>query len=124
MNQTEFRMFAPWVQAATLPDGEIEAMSFEDCLAHALELGLRRFDRKTLALYCDIHYPHFGDLIVGRRPFPATKLDRFCMFTGCDYPRQWLAIQERKAIEEYRRLSQQAIGEFVQQAFGQRQAAA
>lgn len=49
---------------------------------------------------------------------------RFCMFTGCDYPRRWLAIQERRAIDEYRRLSQQAIGEFVQQAVGQRQAAA
>ncbi|KVN30725.1 hypothetical protein WJ63_08065 [Burkholderia pyrrocinia] len=124
MNQTEFRMFAPWVQAATLPEPDIETMTFEACLERALELGLRRFDRKTLARNCGIHYPHFADLVAGRRPFPATKLHLFCMFTGCDYPRQWLAIEERKAIEEYRRLSQQAIGEFVQQAFGQRVAAA
>ncbi|WP_175878873.1 hypothetical protein [Burkholderia sp. BCC0097] len=124
MNQTEFRMFAPWVEAAKLPDAEIEVMSFEQCLERALEIGLRRFDRKSLAQHCGIHYPHFADVVSGRRPFHATKLHLFCMFTGCDYPRQWLAIQERKAIEEYRRLSQQAIGEFVQQAFGQRQVAA
>ncbi|MGN8184566.1 hypothetical protein ACTJLD_01140 [Burkholderia sp. 22088] len=124
MNQPEIRMFALWTPAATLPESEIEAMTFEECLAKALEIGVTRFDRKTLAKKSKIHYPHLGDLIAGRRPFPATKLHLFCMFSGCDYPRQWLAIQERKAIEEYRRLSQQAIGEFVQQAFAQRQAAA
>ena len=41
MNQTEFRMFAPWVQAATLPEPDMEAMTFEACLERALELGLR-----------------------------------------------------------------------------------
>ncbi|WP_186214208.1 hypothetical protein [Burkholderia gladioli] len=124
MKQSELRLFAPWVEAAKLPESEIEAMSFEQCLERALELGLRRFDRKTLAASCRIHYPHFSDLIAGKRPFPATKLHLFCMFTGCDYPRQWLAIQERRAIEEYQRLSQAAIGAYVQQVFGARQAAA
>ncbi|MDN7995943.1 hypothetical protein [Burkholderia multivorans] len=112
MNQTAFRMFAPWVQAATLPEAEIEAMTFEDCLARALELGLRRFDRKTLARNCDIHYPHFADLVGGCRPFPAKKLHLFCMFTGCDYPRQWLAIEERNAQIIRKRLAgleQQAV---------------
>ncbi len=99
-------------------------MSFERCLKLALELGLERFDCKQLAANCRIHYPHFGDLIAGKRPFPATKLHLFCMYTGCDYPRQWLAIQERRAIEEYQRLSQAAIGAYVQQVFGARQAAA
>ncbi|POS10203.1 hypothetical protein C3Y08_01790 [Burkholderia gladioli] len=124
MNQTEIRMLAPWIEAARLPDAEIEAMSFEECLARALEHGLRRFDRKTLAHYCDIHYPHFADTIAGKRPFHAVKLNAFCMFTGCDYPRQWLALQARRAEEQYRRISQQMIGDYVQQAFGQRQAAA
>ncbi|KHJ64685.1 hypothetical protein NFI99_23730 [Burkholderia glumae] len=124
MRQIELRMFAPWVEPARLPEAEVEALTFEQCLARALELGLRRFDRKTLATYCGIHYPHFSDVIAGKRPFHAVKLNAFCMFTGCDYPRQWLAIQARRAEEQYRRLSQQAIGDYVQQMFATRQAVA
>ncbi|MBA1366237.1 hypothetical protein [Burkholderia gladioli] len=117
MNQIEIPVFAPWVEAATLPESEIEAMSFEQCLEMALEIGLRRFDRKTLARNCGIHYPHFADTIAGKRPFHAVKLNAFCMFTGCDYPRQWLALQARRAEEQYRRLSQQVVGQYIQQAF-------
>ncbi|UVS95673.1 hypothetical protein [Burkholderia glumae] len=120
MKQTEFRMFAPWVDPARLPEAEIEAMTFEECLAAALKIGLQRFDRKTLARYCRIHYPHFADTIAGKRPFHAVKLNDFCMFTGCDYPRQWLEIQARRAEERYRSLSQAAVGDYVQQLFGAR----
>lgn len=116
-------MFAPYVEAVRLPDGQIDAMTFEECLEKALEFGLKRFDRKTLAKYCGIHYPHFSDLITGRRPFPASKVFLFCMFTGCDYPRQWLELAEEKARIEYKRLTAQVVGEYVQQAFAQRAAA-
>lgn len=118
MKQQEIRIFAPYVEAVRLPEADIEQMSFERCLEKALEIGLRRFDRKTLATNCGIHYPHFGDLIAGRRPFPASKVFLFCMFTGCEYPRQWLLQQEEKARAEYKRLSAQALGEFIQEAMG------
>ncbi|MEI7296633.1 hypothetical protein WCQ02_31205 [Paraburkholderia tropica] len=123
MNQREIRIFAPYVDAVRLTETEIEAMTFEECLAKALEFGLKRFDRKTLAHNCGIHYPHFADLISGRRPFPASKVFLFCMFTGCDYPRQWLELAEEKARAEYKRLTAQVLGEYVQQAFAQRTAA-
>ncbi len=116
-------MFAPYVEAVRLPDVQIDAMTFEECLEKALEFGLKRFDRKTLAKNCGIHYPHFSDLITGRRPFPASKVFLFCMFTGCDYPRQWLELAEEKARIEYKRLTAQVVGEYVQQAFAQRAAA-
>ncbi|MFP3564722.1 hypothetical protein [Paraburkholderia sp. SIMBA_030] len=118
MKQQEIRIFAPYVEAVRLPDSVIEQMTFEQCLEKALEIGLRRFDRKTLARNCGIHYPHFADLITGRRPFPASKVFLFCMFTGCEYPRQWLLLQEEKARAEYKRLSVQALGEFIQEAMG------
>jgi hypothetical protein len=116
MKQQEIRIFAPYVEAVRLPDDEIRAMTFEQCLKKALEHGLKRFDQKTLAKSCRIHYPHFGDLIAGRRPFPASKVFLFCMFTGCDYPRQWLLLEEERARAEYKRLSAQALGEFIQEA--------
>ncbi|MCT9125384.1 hypothetical protein [Cupriavidus gilardii] len=116
MNQLEIRMFAPYVEPKQKPEGEIEAMTFEETLAEALEHGLRRFDRKTLAKLCRVHYPHFGDLIAGRRPFPATKLSAFCMLCGCAYPKQWLAIQERKETEAYKAASQEAVFEYLQRA--------
>jgi hypothetical protein len=116
MKQQEIRIFAPYVEAVRLPDEEIQAMTFEQCLARALEIGLKRFDQKTLARYCGIHYPHFPDLIAGRRPFQATKVLRFCMFTGCDYPRQWLLLEEERARAEYKRLSTEALGTFIQEA--------
>jgi hypothetical protein len=124
MKQTEIRLFAPYVEGVRLPEAEIDAMTFEQSLAKALELGLKRFDRKTLAANCGIHYPHFADLIAGRRPFPASKVFLFCMFTGCDYPRQWLELAEEKAKAEYKRLSAQVLGEYIQKAFEQTRAAA
>ncbi|MBY4947029.1 hypothetical protein K6V92_10405 [Cupriavidus respiraculi] len=116
MNQLEIRMFAPYVEPKRKADGEVEAMTFEQALTEALEIGLRRFDRKTLARLCNIHYPHFADLIAGRRPFPAVKLSAFCMLCGCDYPKQWLAIQERKEAEAYKAASQEAVFEYLQRA--------
>jgi len=116
MGQFEMRMFAMYQEPAMLPDADIEAMTFEKCLEKALEIGLTRFDRKTLAKHCLIHYPHFGDLIAGRRPFPAIKLSRFCMLTACDYPRQWIRIQERRDLESYKAQSAQAVGEYLQNA--------
>lgn len=123
MKQQEIRMFAPYVEAVRLPVSEIEAMTFERCLEKALEFGLKRFDRKTLAKNCGIHYPHFSDLIAGKRPFPASKVFLFCMFCGCDYPRQWLELAEEKARAEYKRVSAQVIGEYIQKAFAQQAAA-
>ena len=76
----------------------------------------RRFDRRTLAKLSGIHYPHFGDLIAGRRPFPAVKLSRFCMLCGCAYPEQWLDLQRRRETEEYRKVSKEAVFEYLQQA--------
>lgn len=114
--QLEIRMFAPFIEPARLPDTEIEAMGFEQTLVKALEIGVRRFDRKTLAKLSGIHYPHFGDLIAGRRPFPAVKLSRFCMLCGCAYPKQWLELQERREQEEYKKVSSEAMYEFMQKA--------
>ena len=116
MNQQEIRIFAPYVEAVRLPQDEIAKMSFVECLDKALEMGLRRFDRKTLAKLCGIHYPHFADLMTGKRPFPALKVLKFCMFAGCDYPRQWLLYQEELARAEYKRVTTQALGEHIQQA--------
>lgn len=114
--QLEIRMFAPFVESVELPAAEIEAMTFEQTLMKALEIGIRRFDRKTLAKLSGIHYPHFGDLISGRRPFPATKLSRFCMLCGCAYPEQWLALQKQREIEEYRKVSSEAISDYLHKA--------
>jgi hypothetical protein len=122
MSQLEIRMFAPFVEAHRLPDSEVEAMSFEQTVEHALGLGLKRFDRRTLAKLAGIHYPHFGDLIAGRRPFPATKLARFCMLCGCAYPQQWLEIRAKRDEEEYRRVSGQAILDYLQQGLAARAA--
>lgn len=115
-HQIEMRMFAMYQEPAKLTDMEIEGMTFESALAAALELGLKRFDRKTLSKLCGIHYPHFADLMTGRRPFPAKKLATFCMLTACDYPRQWLDIQSRKERAEYMAASAKMLGEFIQQA--------
>lgn len=114
--QLEIRMFAPFIESAELPESEIEAMTFEQTLMKALEIGIKRFDRKTLAKLSGIHYPHFGDLVAGRRPFPATKLSRFCMLCGCAYPEQWLAIQKKREVEEYRKVSNEAVCEYLQRA--------
>ncbi|CAJ0778977.1 hypothetical protein LMG7141_00824 [Ralstonia condita] len=122
MNQLEIRMFAPFVEAHRLTEAEVEAMSFEQTVEKALESGLKRFDRRTLAKLAGIHYPHFGDLISGRRPFPATKLARFCMLCGCAYPQQWLEIRARRDEEEYRRVSGQAIFDYLQQGIAARAA--
>jgi hypothetical protein len=116
--QIEMRMFAMYQEPAKLPDVEIETMTFEQTLAAALEFGMKRFDRKTMAKLCGIHYPHFPDLVTGRRPFPAKRLYKFCMITACDYPRQWLDIQERKEREAYKAASAKMLGEFIQQAMG------
>ncbi|NML34911.1 hypothetical protein [Paraburkholderia antibiotica] len=118
MEQIEMRMFAMYQEPARLPESQIEAMTFEGTLSLALELGLKRFDRKTLAKQCGIHYPHFGDLIAGRRPFPAVKLSRFCMLSACDYPRQWIEIQDRRDLENYKAQSAQIVGEYIQKAMG------
>ncbi|WP_261533182.1 hypothetical protein [Burkholderia multivorans] len=123
MKQQEIRIFAPYVEAARLPVAEIESMTFEQCLAKALEMGLTRFDRKTLAKHCQIHYPHFPEFMSGKRKMDRLRLFLFCMFTGCDYPRQWLELAEQKAEAEYKRVSAQMIGEYVQQAFATRAAA-
>lgn len=109
-------MFAMYQEPAKLADAEIDAMTFESTLTAALEHGLKRFDRKTLSKLCGIHYPHFADLMAGRRPFPAKKLSTFCMLTACDYPRQWLDIQDQKERAEYRAASAKMLGEFIQQA--------
>ncbi len=116
------RMLVPWVEPARLHEAEVESPAFEDCLARAL--GLRRFDRKALAHDCDSHYPDLRAVIAGKRPFRAVKLNTFGMFIGCDCPCQWLALQARRAEEECRRLSRQAIGDDVQQMFAMHQAAA
>ena len=116
MDQFEMRMFAMYQEPARLPDAQIEAMTFEGTLLQALELGLKRFDRKTLAKLCGIHYPHFGDLVGGKRPFPATKLDRFCMLTACEFPQQWLELQRRRELENYKAASAKIVGEYVQNA--------
>ncbi|MBN3848649.1 hypothetical protein G3N58_17730 [Paraburkholderia sp. Ac-20342] len=116
MDQFEMRMFAMYQEPARLLDSQIEAMTFEATLSLALELGLKRFDRKTLAKLCGIHYPHFGDLIAGKRPFPAMKLDRFCMLTACEFPQQWLDLQKRKDLEKYKAASAQIVGEYIQNA--------
>jgi hypothetical protein len=118
MNQKEIRMFAPYVEALRLPVAEIEAMTFEQCLAKALEVGLTRFDRKTLARNCHIHYPHFNEFMSGKRKLDRHRLFLFCMFTGCDYPQQWNELVEEKARAEYKRLSAQVLGEYIQQAMG------
>lgn len=122
MSQLEIRMFAPFVEAQRLPDAEVEAMTFEQTVEYALGMGLKRFDRRTLAKLAGIHYPHFGDLISGRRPFPATKLSRFCMLCGCAYPQQWLEIRAKHDEEEYRRFSGQAILDYLQQGLAARAA--
>jgi hypothetical protein len=122
MNQQEMRIFAPYVDAVRLPESAIEGMTFEECLGRALELGLQRFDQRTLARLCDIHYPHFSDVMTGKRPFAAKKVFLFCMFTGCDYPRQWLLLQEEKARTEYKRQSAQVLGDFIHQAMSQARA--
>jgi hypothetical protein len=124
MKQQEIRIFAPYVEATRLPDSDIEAMTFEQCMEKALEIGLRRFDRKTLARNCGIHYPHFSEFMAGKRRLDHHRLFLFCMFAGCDYPRQWLELAEQKARAEYKRQSAQVIGEYIQQAFAQQQAAA
>ena len=116
MNQKEIRMFAPYVEGVRLPDHEIAAKPFEKCLELALEIGLNRFDRKTLAKHCHIHYPHFNEFMSGKRRLDRHRLFLFCMFTGCDYPLQWNELAEEKARAEYKRLSAQVIGEYVQQA--------
>lgn len=116
MDQFEMRMFAMYQEPAKLPESQIDAMTFENTLSLALELGLKRFDRKSLAKLCGIHYPHFGDLVAGKRPFPAVKLSKFCILTACDYPRQWIAVQERKEVEKYKAASAQMLGEFIQKA--------
>jgi hypothetical protein len=118
MNQQEIRMFAPYVEAVRLPVHEIEAMSFEECLEKALEIGLKRFDRKTLARHCYIHYPHFSEFMSGKRRLDRHRLFLFCMFTGCDYPLQWNELVEEKARAEYKRISAQVLGEYIQQAMG------
>lgn len=115
-HQIEMRMFAMYQEPVKLPDAEIEAMTFEQAVAAALELGLKRFDRKTLAKFSGIHYPHFPDLMEGRRPFHAKKLYKFCMACACDYPRQWIEIQDRKEREAYKAASAKLLGEYVQQA--------
>lgn len=112
------RMFAMYQEPAKLPEPQIETMTFESALSQALEHGLKRFDRKTLAKLCGIHYPHFGDLIAGRRPFPAIKLARFCMLTACDYPRQWIDVQDRRELESYKAQSAKVLGEYIQKAMG------
>jgi hypothetical protein len=116
MEQFEMRMFALYQEPIRLADSQIEAMTFESALSQALEHGLKRFDRKTLAKLCGIHYPHFGDLIAGRRPFPAVKLSRFCMLTACDYPRQWIEVQDRIELESYKAQSAKVVGEYIQKA--------
>lgn len=115
MEQFEMRMFAVYQEPVRLPESEIESMTFERTLSLALELGLKRFDRKTLAKLCGIHYPHFGDLIAGRRPFPAVKLDKFCMFTACGYPNQWIELQKQKDVASYKAQTAQVVGEYVMQ---------
>lgn len=122
MSQLEIRMFAPFVEAQKLPEAEVEAMTFEQTVEYALTSGLKRFDRRTLAKLAGIHYPHFGDLISGRRPFPATKLARFCMLCGCAYPQQWLEIRAKRDEEEYRRVSGQAILDYLQRGLAARAA--
>lgn len=111
-------MFAPYAEAERLPDAEIERLTFEECLAKALEMGLKRFDRKTLAKNCGIHYPHFSEYMAGNRKLDRHRLFLFCMFTACDYPQQWLELAEQKARAEYKRQSAQVIGEYIQQAMG------
>lgn len=118
MNKPEFRVFAPYMDAARLPDHEIEAMTFEQCLAKALEFGLQRFDRKTLAKNCNIHYPHFSEYMSGNRRLDRHRLFLFCMFSACDYPQQWLELVEQKARDEYKRQSAQMLGDFIQKAMG------
>jgi len=118
MEQFEMRMFAMYQEPVRLPDSQIEPLPFERTLSLALEFGLKRFDRKTLAKLCGIHYPHFGDLIAGRRPFPAIKLSRFCLLTACDYPRQWIEIQDRRELESYKAQSAQVVGDYIQKAMG------
>jgi len=115
-HQIEMRMFAMYQEPARLAESEIEVMTFEQTLEMALEFGLKRFDRKTMAKLCGIHYPHFPDLVAGRRPFHAKRLHKFCMITACDYPRQWLEIQDRKEREQYKAASAKLLGEFIQQA--------
>lgn len=116
MNQVEMRMFALYQEPAKLTEAEIEGMTFESTLEAALVFGLKRFDRKTLSKLCGIHYPHFTDLMAGRRPFHATKLSKFCMLTACDYPIQWLDIQSRKERQEYMAASAKMLGDYVQKA--------
>ncbi|APR40004.1 hypothetical protein [Paraburkholderia sp. SOS3] len=123
MKQQEIRLFAPYVEGERLPKEQIEAMTFEECVAKALEIGLKRFDRKTLAKQCRIHYPHFSEYMSGARKLDHHRLFLFCMFSGCEYPRQWLELAEEKARAEYKRQSAQVVGEYVQQAFAQRAAA-
>jgi hypothetical protein len=118
MNQREIRILAPYVEAVRLPVHEIEAMTFEKCLELALEIGLTRFDRKDLAKHCRIHYPHFPAFMSGKRRLDRHRLFLFCMFTGCDYPLQWNELAEEKARAEYKRVSAQAIGEYIQEAMG------
>lgn len=116
MNQLEMRMFAMYQEPARLSDSEIEAMTFEQALTVALEFGLKRFDRKSLSKLCGIHYPHFNELISGKRPFPAKKLYKFCILTACDYPRQWIEVQATKDREEYKAATAQVLAEYIQQA--------
>ena len=123
MNQREIRIFAPYVEAKRLPDVEIEAMTYEDCMKRAAEIGLSRFSRDALAKLSRIHYPHFGEYISGARRLDRERLFLFCMYAGCDYPIQWIELAEKKARAEYRAQSAQAIGEYVQQVFAQRAAA-
>lgn len=113
MSQLEIRMFAMYQEPATLPDAEIEAMTFQQTLAAALEHGLKRFDRKLLAKLSGIHYPHFAEYMAGKRELSVRKLDKFCMYCGCDYPNQWLAIQRCKEREEYKAQSAAVIADYV-----------
>jgi hypothetical protein len=119
MSTHEYQVIAPYKEAATLPDADIERMTFKQCMEKALEMGLQRFgDRKILAKKCDIHYPHFSEYMAANRKLDRHRLFLFCMFTACDYPQQWLKLAEEKARAEYKRQTAQMIGEYVQQAMG------
>jgi len=116
MNQLEMRMFAMYQEPATLPESEIEAMTYQETIEAALEMGLTRFDRKTLAKLSGIHYPHFAEYMAGKRELTRRKLDKFCTFAGCDYPIQWLDIQKQKDREEYRAASAKVLADYMVKA--------
>lgn len=110
-------------EPATLPESEIEAMTYEQTLAAALECGLKRFDRKLLAKLSGIHYPHFAEYMAVKRELTPRKLHRFCMYAGCDYPKQWLDIQARKEREEYKAATAKVLADYVMSAMAQKVAA-